>query len=201
MFYYLCQQFYGPFVSVEAYTEAKDYTSCARKCIKLQKHATDHRLFSATEPLAYVSRDILGPLLKSSWDNAMLLLITGRFTNLSKTVALRKTTTHEIAEAFKKHWGFPYGPPSKPLSNIGKQFPARFSQMCVAYWLFPIISPPFTTHRQIAKLNDSTVRFLSPYGSTSLTLRSLGTNWWTRLHVRTIVSRAVALGLLLLYWC
>lgn len=63
-FYYLRQHFYWPSMCFDTYSVAKNCPSCARESIKLRKYAPGLRLFPATDPLAYVRINILGPLLE-----------------------------------------------------------------------------------------------------------------------------------------
>lgn len=100
---YLRQQFCRHAMSVDAYNVVRNHTSTARECINLQKHVTDQELLPATEPLAYVSIDIIESLLESSNGNKALLLVTNCLSKLSKTVPLRTTTTHCIFKTLTKH--------------------------------------------------------------------------------------------------
>lgn len=134
----------------------------------------------ATEPLAYLSIDILRPHFESIRGNTALLVITDRFPTLSKTVLLRTTTAHDVADAITKPWFFLYGPPSNLLFDKEKKFTARFvTDVC----------------RILGIANPYTLRFSPPSITTSLTVRAPGKNFRNRLHIRTILSRTVALAL------
>lgn len=60
-----------------------------------------------------------------------LLLITGRFSRLLRTVPLKKITACSVAEAFARHWVLVYGPQVNLLSDHGPQFVAHvFQDVC-----------------------------------------------------------------------
>ncbi len=54
-----------------------------------------------------------------------LLLITDRYSKLTRAVALRKITAHAVAKTLCDHWVFAYGPPVYLLSENGQQFTAK----------------------------------------------------------------------------
>lgn len=126
MFHYLLQHFCWPPMGVGAYNVEENCTFCSFERIKLRKRVTDLKLFPTTNPLAYVSINILGSLLDSNKDNTTLFVITDRFSKLTKTVPLRTTSAHNIVEAFTKHWIFPHGLQNKLPSDNRKRFTSRF---------------------------------------------------------------------------
>jgi Integrase zinc binding domain len=54
------------------------------------------KLFPASGPLEYVSMDILGPLPKTDHGNRFLLVITDRFSKLTRMVPLRTITNNRF---------------------------------------------------------------------------------------------------------
>jgi transposase InsO family protein len=82
--------------------------------------------FPASGPLEYVSMDILGPLPKTDHGNRFLLVITDRFSKLTRTVPLRTITALVDAKAFCENWVFAYGAPRYVLTDNGTQFNAKF---------------------------------------------------------------------------
>lgn len=66
--YCVCRPFCLSSVSVDEYNVVKNCAPCARERIKFYKHATELRLFLATDPLAYVSTDIPGRRIESNKD-------------------------------------------------------------------------------------------------------------------------------------
>jgi hypothetical protein len=54
--------------------------------------------------------DILGHLPKTELGNMFLLVITDRFSKLTRTVPLRTITALSVSKAFCEAWVFSYGP-------------------------------------------------------------------------------------------
>jgi len=89
------------------------------------------RLFPANGPLEFVAIDILGPLLRTARGNKFLLVISDRYTKLTRTVPMTRITASAVAKAFAVHWAFTYGPPALLVSDNGKQFASRvFVHLC-----------------------------------------------------------------------
>ena len=86
------------------------------------------KLFPATKPLEFVAMDILGPLPRTRHGMRFILVVTDRFTKLTKTEALRTITAVSVAKAFCKTWVFNYGTPKVLLTDNGAQFTAAFSR-------------------------------------------------------------------------
>jgi transposase InsO family protein len=126
LYYVLRRHFYWPSMALDAYNVVKNCVTCARNRIKLRRHASPLKLFPARAPLEYVAIDILGELVKTPRGNRYLLVMTDRYSKLTKTVPLRRITTNVIAHAFITHWVLNYGPPTYVLSDNGKQFTAKF---------------------------------------------------------------------------
>ena len=90
------------------------------------------KLFPATQPLQYVSIDILGPLTRTTRGNTHLVVITDRYSKLTLAVPVSNTDAYNVAKTFMEHWVFKYGPPQYLLSDRGTQFLSRFMQRCCA---------------------------------------------------------------------
>ena len=60
------------------------------------------KLFPATRPLECIAMDILGPLPKTKHVQRFVLVITDRFTKLTKSESLRTITSLSVAKAFCK---------------------------------------------------------------------------------------------------
>ena len=86
------------------------------------------KLFPATKPLEFVAIDILGPLTRSRNGYRLLVVITDRFSKLTRTVPLRSVTALLVAMAFCDNWAYPYGPPAYLLSDSGGQFASKYFQ-------------------------------------------------------------------------
>jgi hypothetical protein len=73
---------------------------CAQNLVQWQRKIILMDLIPANEPLAFVAIDILGPLPKTVHGNRFLLVISDRFSKLTKTIPMRTTTALAVAEAF-----------------------------------------------------------------------------------------------------
>ena len=70
--------------------------------------------------------DLYGPLLKNLHGNRHVLFITYRFTKLCRSIPLRTTQAHQVAQAFLDAWVYPCGMPNILLTDNGPQFTAKF---------------------------------------------------------------------------
>ena len=162
----LRRHFYWPSMAVDAYGVVRKCATCARNRIKLRKHASALKLFPARAPLEQVAIDILGELIKTPRGNRFLLVMTDRYTKLTKAVALKRITADTIAQAFVTHWVFSYGAPSYVLSDNGPQFTSRFfretCRLVGASNLFTTTYHP-RTNGQVERYNSTIVRALRHY--------------------------------------
>ena len=58
------------------------------------------KLFPAAGSLAFVAMDLLGPLPKTEHGNKFVLVITDRFSKLTRSIAVRTTNAAVVANAF-----------------------------------------------------------------------------------------------------
>lgn len=131
LYYTLRRRYYWPSMALDCHAVTTSCTECARERVKYRKNSTRMKLFPATAPLESVAIDILGELIRTKKGNRFLLVITDRFTKLTKTVPLKRITATAVAHAFVHHWVFHYGPPRTLLSDNGSQFMARFfTEVC-----------------------------------------------------------------------
>ena len=128
MFYTMRKYYYWPHMSIEIYNTVKQCEPCAKESIRLRKIAAKLKLFPATFPLESVALDYIGPLPKSYRGNNHLLVITDRYTKLTRTVPLKNPSAKTTARAFCDFWAFVYGPPVTLLSDNGGHFVAKFFQ-------------------------------------------------------------------------
>ena len=113
MYYHIRKDWYWPALAVDCYATVRNCAQCAKNRIKLRKNVEPLQLFPATEPLASVSIDILGEFITTPRRNKYLLVISDRFTKLTKTVPLKKISAAEVAKSFVDNWVFNYGPPQE----------------------------------------------------------------------------------------
>lgn len=72
--------------------------------------------------------DILGPLIETHDGHKYLMVITDRFSKLTKSVPLKDISYKTVAHAFLNHWALTYGPPTLLVTDNGKQFVSKFFQ-------------------------------------------------------------------------
>ena len=131
LYHTLKKDMYWPSLSVDCYATARRCTTCAQNRIKLRQHTQQLKLFPATAPLEAVAIDVLGELIKTSRGYEYLLVISDRFTKLTKTVPLRGQSAAEVAKAFVNEWVLNYGPPKNLLADNGKCFTSKlFQEVC-----------------------------------------------------------------------
>ena len=128
MYQSLRRTFYWPSMAMDTYNTVRNCVACAKERISLRKHASFLKLFPAAKPLEFVSIDILGPLPRTTTGFRYLLVITDRYSKLTRTIPLRDVKSVTIAKAFCENWVFQYGPPTYLLSDNGGQFTSKFFQ-------------------------------------------------------------------------
>ena len=128
MYQAISKDMYWPALAVDCYATGRRCPTCAKNRIKLRQHVQPLQLFPPSGPLESVAIDVLGELLKTARGNQYLLVISDRFTKLTKTVPLKGISAAEVAKAFVDHWVFNYGAPKELLADNGKCFTARFFQ-------------------------------------------------------------------------
>ena len=127
----LRRHFYWTTLSVDAVNTVRNCVSCARNRVKLRRNSKKLQLFPASGPLEYVSIDILGPLLRTSRRNRYILVISDRYTKLTRAIPVASITAQSVAREFAENWAFIYGPPTILLSDNGKQFASKlFVHIC-----------------------------------------------------------------------
>ena len=124
----LKRHMYWPAMAVDCYATVRRCTTCAKNRIKLRQNCNELQLFPAIAPLESVALDIFGELIKTARGNQYLLVISDRFTKLTKVVPLKTVQATEIAQAFTHEWVTHYGPPRELLSDNAQYFDAKFFQ-------------------------------------------------------------------------
>jgi Integrase zinc binding domain len=133
-------------------------TPCAKNRVQERKRVSMMKLFPANEPIEFVPINILGPLPKTVHGNRFLLVISDRFSKLTRTTPMRTTTALAVAKAFCPHWGFAYGPPKFLPSDNGTQFTAKFFiEVCRELGIAKFL-PLCTALGRMVKLSGSTER-------------------------------------------
>jgi hypothetical protein len=126
MFQTIRRSFFWPKMVEDVYETVRQCDTCARNRISERTHTNKLKLFPAKGPIESVAMDILGPLPRTKHGNRFLLVISDRFSKVTKTVPLRTVTALSVARAFCDHWVYSYGPPLSLLTDNGPQFTAKF---------------------------------------------------------------------------
>jgi Integrase zinc binding domain/Integrase core domain/Chromo (CHRromatin Organisation MOdifier) domain len=144
----------------------KQCAQCARNNVQERQHANYMKLFPANEPLEYVAIDLLGPLPKTAHGNRYLLVISDRFSKLTRTVPLRTTTALVVAKAFCTHWVYAYGIPKFLLSDNGTQFTSKFFlEVCRELGIAKVFTTAYhpQTNGQVERFNRTILNALRAY--------------------------------------
>ena len=88
MYHALRREYYWPHLAADVASTVRGCRTCAMNRFKQRKHLNRLRLFPATRALENLAIDILGPLPKTKSEKRFILVITDRFTKLTKVVAL-----------------------------------------------------------------------------------------------------------------
>ncbi|CDF40411.1 unnamed protein product [Chondrus crispus] len=128
MFYTMRRTFYWPSMALECHACVRQCDSCACERVQLRKHSIFLKLFPARRPLEFVPIAILGPLPRSKKGNQYLLVISDRFSKMTRAIPLKSITSMTVARAFVENLIYPYRPPAYLLSDNGGQFASKFFQ-------------------------------------------------------------------------
>jgi transposase InsO family protein len=147
-------------------------TPCLKNRVQEKKRVIVMKLFRANEPLEFVAIDILGPLPKTVHGNRFLLVISDRFSKLTRTIPMRKTTALAVAKALCTHWVFAYGPPKFLLTDNGTQFTAKFFiEVCRELGIAKVFTTAYSpqANGQVERFNRTILNTLRTYVAKSQT--------------------------------
>ena len=113
-------------MAFDAYNTVRNCVECAKRRIKLRKHASFLKLFPAKCPGEHVAIDILGPLPRTQSGYQYILCMTDRYSKLALVAPLRTITALRVAQEFCREWVYHYGQPTYLLSDRGTQFTSSF---------------------------------------------------------------------------
>ncbi len=126
LYYNLRRHMYWPSMAVDCYAVVRKCSTCAKNRIKLRQRSNPLRLFPPAGPLESVAIDIFGPLLKTARGNQYLLMITDRYSKLTKSVPMKTMSAEAVAITFTNEWALTYGPPADILADNGGCFTSKF---------------------------------------------------------------------------
>ena len=132
MYMTLRRDFYWPHMGSDAIAVARDCRACAQVRGTANTYQKYLKIFPAAGPLEFVAMDLLGPLPKTKSGHTYVLVITDRFTKLTRAVPLGSTKAPAVAQAFLENWVYVYGAPNFLLTDNGPQFVAKFFEAVCA---------------------------------------------------------------------
>jgi hypothetical protein len=154
MFQTIRKTFFWPRIAEDVYETARQCDLCTRNRISEKMKTNPLKLFPANGPLESVSMYILGLLPRTKHGNRFLLVISDRYSNVTKTVPLQIVTVLSVARAFCDHWAYVYGPLVSLLTDNGPQFSSKFSKLYAEGWEFRRSLQRPIIHRQMGRSND-----------------------------------------------
>lgn len=117
---------YWPKMHKDVFKTAQNCRPCALSRGTRYKSQRPLKLFAPTGPLDFIAMDLLGPFKKTDHGSIYVLVITDRFSKLTRAIPMKSTTAPQVADAFVEHWVIPYGMPRQLLTDNGPQFIAKF---------------------------------------------------------------------------
>ena len=177
MYYAMRRRYFWPSMVTDIYNTITKCTTCAQNWLSLRRRTSPLTLFPATEPLTDPSVDIFGPVPATKAGNRFILVITDRFSKLTKCVALRRITAISVASAIIDAWVACYGPPDRILSDQGPLFMSNFFIAVMKCWAQKQCAPRHTTHRLMVKSKGTIVPWLRNSDIPSQTTRAIGVNY------------------------
>lgn len=168
MYQTMRRRYYWPSMVAHVYAWVAKCTGCAKNRLHERRHTPLMRLFPATEPFSGLAMDLLGPFPETDRGYSMILVISDRFTKLTRALPLRETTALVVASAFIDYWVGAYGVPDTVLTDNGPQFASLFFQGVLG--MLGIISNYTTpyhpqTNGQVERFNRTLIRQLRHYVS------------------------------------
>jgi Integrase zinc binding domain len=92
--------FYWPCMAGDISRYAASCPSCVNKSLRISRKTTRMKLFPPSASMEFAAMDILGPLTITDRGNRFLLVITDRFTKLTRAYLLSTTTAEVGARTF-----------------------------------------------------------------------------------------------------
>jgi Integrase zinc binding domain/Integrase core domain len=160
--------FFWPRIAEDVYETVRHCALCARNRISEERKTNPLKLFPANGPLESVSMDILRPLPRTKHGNRFLLVISDRYSKVTKTVPLRTVTALSVSRAFCDHWAYVYGPPVSLLTDDGPQSTAKVLQaVCSELGIRKIFTTAYHPHTngQVERYNQTILASLRGYFS------------------------------------
>jgi Integrase core domain len=169
-------------IAEDVYETVRKCDVCARNRIAEKRKTNPLKLFPAKGSLQSVAMDILGPLPRTKHGNRFLLVVSDRYSKVTKTVPLRTVTALSVARAFCYQWAYVYGPPVSLLTDNCPQFTAKFFQaVCGELGIQKVFTTAYhpQTNGQVERHNRTILASIRGYRTVSPS--SLPTEYLLRL--------------------
>lgn len=147
------KDFYWRSLSVDCYATVWKVPQCTNNRINSRKNVTKLQVFPTTEPLSSVCIDCIGRFIRTPRKIENFLVITDRFTKLTKPVSMKRIFAAQVAKCFVNTWAFNYNTLSKLLSYNGGFLRQSISKTYVGSCQLDIASPQHTTTKRMDSLN------------------------------------------------
>lgn len=104
----------------------------------MRKLRTQQPTIQAQEPVAgipalglleFIAIEVLRPLPRTTSGNQYAIVITDRYSKVTRAIPTSKTASTHAANIFFEHWVIPYGIPKYLLTDNGPQFTSKFFAM------------------------------------------------------------------------
>jgi len=100
MYQTMRNHFYWPSLAADVFGRVAACTTCAKNCLMGTQSTAPMRLFPATEPVADLAIDQLGPLPRTPEGYEYILVICERFTKVTRAVPLKDISAQDVLSAF-----------------------------------------------------------------------------------------------------
>jgi hypothetical protein len=122
----ISRNFYWQGLTADCYSYVARCLFCIKKSLRLQQKTTALTLFPPQRPFEMVGIDLLGPLAQTSRGNVYILVITDRFSKVTRAVPMTTdTTAASVALSYFCSWVSYYGAPLALLSDNGPPFRSK----------------------------------------------------------------------------
>jgi hypothetical protein len=132
MYATLRKSFYWLTMAKDIYQFVANCPSCAKSRLKRNRRTNYLKLFPPSQPLEFISLDIVGPLPVTKFGNKYLVVFDDRYYKAKRVVAVPNITTETLARAFVLNWVAVYGISHLFLTNNGTQFYIQVLPDCVS---------------------------------------------------------------------
>jgi transposase InsO family protein len=126
---HLRKLFYWPRMAIDINRYVYSCPSCDKKSLRVARKTMKLQLFPPSAPMEFIAMDILSPLTQTDKGNRFLLVVTDRFSKLTRAYPLASTTADVFDKTFFDGWvAAGYGIPQVLLTGNGTQFVSKFFQ-------------------------------------------------------------------------